>query len=66
MGCSELYGTVGGVGVVWGFMGLCGLYVDCVGFYVAVWVIGDIMGLHGVLWGCVDYRGYYVPRGRRH
>ena len=30
-------------------MGLCGLYVDCLGFYVAVWVIGDIMELHGVL-----------------
>ena len=24
-------------------MGLCGLYVDCMGFYVAVWAIGDIM-----------------------
>ena len=47
-------------------MGLCGLYVDCMGFYVAVWVIGDIMGLHGVLWGCVGYRGHYVPQGRRH
>ena len=47
-------------------MGLCGLYVDCMGFYVAVWVIGDIMGLHGVLCGCVGYRGHYVPRGRRH
>ena len=30
------------------------------GFYVAVWVIGDIMGLHGVLCGCVGYRGHYV------
>ena len=47
-------------------MGLCGLYVDCMVFYVAVWVIGDIMGLHGVLWGCMDYRGHYVPRGRGH
>ena len=24
-------------------MGLCGLYMDCMGFYVAVWVIVDIM-----------------------
>ena len=37
-------------------MGLCGLYVHCMGFYVAVWVIGYIMGQHGVLWGCVGYR----------
>ena len=63
MGCSGLYGTVGGVGVVWGIMGL---YVDCMVFYVAVWVVGDIMGLHGILWGCMGYRGHYVPRGRGH
>ena len=40
--------------------------VDCMGFYVAVWVIGDIMGLYGVLLGCVGYMGHYVPRGRGH
>ena len=64
MGCRGLYGTVGGVRVVGGFVGLCGLYVHCMEFYGAVWVIGDIMGLHGVLWGCVGCRGLYVPRGR--
>ena len=49
-----------------GFYGAVGLYVDCMGFYVAVWVIGNIMGLHGVLLGCVGYMGHYVPQGRGH
>ena len=65
MGCRDCRGRRG-CRIVWIFMGLCGLYVDCMGFYVAVWVIEDIMELHGVLWGCVVYRGHYVPRGRRH
>ena len=53
MGCRGLYGTVGGVRVVGGFVGLCGLYVHCMVFYGAVWAVGDIMypGEEGVRLG---------------
>ena len=45
MGCTGLYGIVGGCrglcGFAWGFMGCMGT----VWFNVVVWAVGDIMGL---------------------
>ena len=44
-------------------MRLCGLYGDCMGFYGAVWAIGEIMGLYEVLCGCMGCRTLYGTVG---